>query len=428
MDAAAPMRGLSHPTMRFVPHWVAGGCAVVVGVGAAERAAGHSLGAPLAPFFAHWHPQAVLLAVPCALLLGAAIAVAPRLCGPSVTPLAFAAATFGIALALRLGLAAARGGPERWSAVFGTDAEAANEYLPALPALTLGLHAFLDRFAELAPSLPIHPSGHPPGMLVLLDLLGIQRAGAMAALTIAGGALAVPLTYTVGRSVLDERRARVAAALMLFAPSALLYGATSADALYATLALAAASCMLARGHLARVFGPAALAVASFFSFALLGAGAWALLVRRRAGPAFAAAGGVVGFYALLQALTGFDTIGTLQSASEAYRIGIANARPYWYWLLGSPVAFLVAMGLPLAWYALRALAARERTAVSLALVVAAAAVAGFTKAETERIWLFLVPLACVAAASALPSRRLAPVLALLACQALAVELLLGTIW
>ena len=67
-------------------------------------------------------------------------------------------------------------------------------------------------------------------------------------------------------------------------------------------------------------------------------------------------------------------------------------------------------------------------AVALAAVVVAASVLGFTKAETERIWLFLVPFACVAAAPVLRPRRLAPVLGALAAQALAVELLLFTVW
>jgi hypothetical protein len=61
-------------------------------------------------------------------------------------------------------------------------------------------------------------------------------------------------------------------------------------------------------------------------------------------------------------------------------------------------------------------------------VLLIAAVMGFTKAETERIWLFLVPLACVAAASVLPARHLRWLLALLAVQAFAVELLFFTIW
>src|SRR3954454_1646392 len=428
MEVATSTRALSPAVARFLPHAITSACAVVIGVGVVERGAGRSLGAPLAPFFAHWRPQAVLLALPCVLLMAAAVVYARRLRERPVSPVAFAAATYGLALALRLALAAARGGPERWSAVFGTDPEAAHEYLPALPALSVGLSTFLDRFAEVAPSLPTHPSGHPPGMLVLVEVLGIRTASGMAALTIGAGTLVVPLTYALARPLLDERGARTAALLTTFAPSALIYGATSADAVYATLAVGAAACLLARGRVSGLAGSVLLGVASFFSFALLGAGAWAALVVRRVWPALAAAAGVIAFYLVLYELTGFDPIGTLHSVAQAYRIGIANARPYWFWLFGSPVAFLVAMGVPLAWYALRALAAGERAAVALASVVIISAALGFTKAETERIWLFLVPLAGVAAATSLPARRLSLVLALLACQALAVELLLGTIW
>jgi hypothetical protein len=61
-------------------------------------------------------------------------------------------------------------------------------------------------------------------------------------------------------------------------------------------------------------------------------------------------------------------------------------------------------------------------------VIAIAAIGGFTKAETERIWLFLVPLACVAAAPAIERHRLTAITALLLAQALAVEVLFDTIW
>jgi hypothetical protein len=51
---------------------------------------------------------------------------------------------------------------------------------------------------------------------------------------------------------------------------------------------------------------------------------------------------------------------------------------------------------------------------------------GFTKAETERIWLFLAPFVCLAAASVpLPLR---PVLAALALQALVYEFVFDTVW
>lgn len=71
---------------------------------------------------------------------------------------------------------------------------------------------------------------------------------------------------------------------------------------------------------------------------------------------------------------------------------------------------------------------RSPVAVAIVTVVVVAAVAGFTKAETERIWLIFVPLACVAAASAIPPGRLRLVLATLVVPAFALQLLVGTVW
>ena len=84
--------------------------------------------------------------------------------------------------------------------------------------------------------------------------------------------------------------------------------------------------------------------------------------------------------------------------------------------------------MPLGWLLARAAARADTAAVALAAVVLASAALGFTKAETERIWLFLTPLAAVAAAEVLPPRALRPILAALAAQALAWQLLFNTVW
>ena len=291
--------------------------------------------------------------------------------------------------------------------------EAPNEYLPALGALHWGPRFFLDRFAETVPALPVHAAGHPPGMLLTLDALGISSPGGMAALCIGVGALERPARLSGRPPVARRAGARVSRRCCSRSRrAALIFGATSADAVYLTLGLLAAWPLTVRAW--RPLGAAMLAVASLFSWSLLAVGAWAAIVawRRegiRAALSLSALCGValLAFYAALYGLSGYDPIGTLRATEDVYRAGIASLRPYSYWVLGSPSAFLLVLGLPIPWYALRALADRQTVAVAIFAVLAFAAVMGFTKAETERIWLFFAPFVCLAAA-AVPVAAAAP--------------------
>jgi methylthioxylose transferase len=407
--------------------------AVTVAVG---LLAGRRLGVPRPPFVGGIAPHADPLLVAAIACFAVAVALAPRLLATRAS--AFALGLFLVTLVLRLALAAGGGGIAAWWKVFdpARSFEAPNEYLPALGALHWGPRFFLDRFAETVPALPVHVAGHPPGMLLVLDALGIGSPGGMAALCIGVGALGAPLGYLVARQVLHETAARRAALLLAFAPGALLFGATSADAVYLTLGLLAAWPLAARSWAARVTGAVVLAAASLFAWSLLAVGAWAALVALRRDGARAAillstlcAAALLAFYGALYAGTGFDPIATLRATGDVYRAGIASTRPYWYWLLGSPTAFLVVLGLPISWYALRGLATGRTVAVTIFAVLALAAALGFTKAETERIWLFLAPFVCIAAAADRGATApLRPLLAALALQALAWELVFDTVW
>ena len=418
-----------------LPHLATALGAAAVAAGPVALALDVELGVLRAPFYVQIAPVLTWWAAPAAAGLVLGLLAARRLLAPQLRPAAFAAASLALALGLRLALNVAREGPAGWYRVFGDAWEGQFEYLPALPALRLGTLTFLDRFAEFSASLPIHPSAHPPGMVLLLHALGIGSPRANATLVVVAGALTVPLTYVLGRELLGEPRARIAALFCAFAPSALLYGATSADALFATLGLAAAAALVARRPLLAAAGPALLFGATFFSYALSGAGAWAVLVvarvrglRRALVLALASGLALIGGYAALYALTGFDLIGTLEAANSAYVRGISSQRPYWYWLVGSPTAFFGALGLPLAWLALRAAGRAEPAGLALLAVIAVAVLLGFTKAENERIWLFLVGPACVAAASQVRERSVTAVLVALAAQAMLVQVLLDTRW
>ena len=157
--------------------------------------------------------------------------------------------------------------------------------------------------------------------------------------------------------------------------------------------------------------------------------AWAKDGRRRA-LSLAACGGVAlaAWHGLLALAYGWDPIAVLRATERLYRNSLARVRPYGFWVAGSPVAWLLTAGLPIAFGLVVAVARRRPAAVALAAVVVVAAACGFTKAETERIWLFLMPLAAVAAADVLPLGRLRPALAALALQALAWQLLFNTVW
>ena len=250
------------------------------------------------------------------------------------------------------------------------------------------------------------------------------------------GTAAVPLTYALARRLgIAEDRSRAAAMLIAFSPAALLYGVLSTDAMFATLGLIAACLLVGSGFISWAGGALALAVASFFSWALLAIGAFAAVVqlltrglRSALGMAIVAGLGLAGFYLALYAATGFDPFGSIRAAGDAYDLGISNARPYLFWLFGSPVAFAVALGVPTAWLGARALGCGNEAAIGLAAIVVVSVVIGLTKAETERIWLFMGPPAAVAAATLVPVRRMPAICALLVAQALVTQILLDTIW
>jgi methylthioxylose transferase len=183
-----------------------------------------------------------------------------------------------------------------------------------------------------------------------------------------------------------------------------------------------------------------LALATFCSWLLFAIPVWAALAAwQRAGLrtgwrdalriAAIAAAAVVALNGALALAYGYDPFSALHALGSAYGHGVARSRPYGYWLVGSPAAWAVMLGLPIAWCSLRALASRrDPAAIALWAIIVVAALLGVTKAETERIWLPFAPLACAAAAAAVPPSRLRPILGLLLFQGLAVELLFFTIW
>lgn len=400
--------------------------ALTVAVGLGVRPFGHTMGTALSPFVMAWLPRATawtLLALPVLVLV---VLVAHR--APPVL----------IALAAGLAVNVIPLGPDGYDVVFdlgpGGSFEAKNEYLPGLGALTYGAHVYLDRFAELVPSLPINVGGHPPGIVLAMDAFGITTAPRLAAVCIAAVAVTAPLTARLAAVAgLGAERARLAGVLAALSPSLLLFGMTSIDAVLAAIGTATAALLIAPRT--RILGVLAFAAITFFGWSLLAIGFFAAVVvglREGVRPALllAAACGAA-FLALngaLALLFGYDALGTLLATSKYYEKSLARIRPYAYWLFGSPVAWGLMMGPVVAGGWLVAARRGHAAAVALAAVILVAAVAGFTKAEVERIWLSFVPLACVGAAAVLPVARTRAIAATLVAQAVVVSLLFQTIW
>jgi hypothetical protein len=407
-------------------------------VGLLVERSGRVLGTATPPFVMGWLPQVDVWALAAVAALGALV-----VCGPALLELprwGYLTALTAAALTAGLTIGAARTGTHGWTAIFDTGPggsfEAKNEYLPGLPALSYGSRFFLDRFAELAPAVPVNVAGHPPGLLLFAHLTTLTTPTRFAALCIGAAAACAPLTYALGRGLgHDERVARTAGLLAAASPGLLVFGVTSADAVYAALGTSAAALLVRHSWTARGAGAVVLALAAFCSWALLAVGAFAALVawqregwRTAARLAVLSAVPFLVLNAWLAAAYGYDPIGTLRATEEVYRHSLAQIRPYWFWVLGSPVAWMACTGLALTGGWLVAARRRDPGALALVAVIVIAAVLAFTKAETERIWLPFVPLACAAAATAISTRRLRAILVALALQALVTQVLFDTVW
>ncbi len=423
--------------------WLAGLVAVAVVVWGTVLRAGDptALGVATPPFVMSFGVDLDPLAVVGVLAGIAAVPVAGLLVGRELRPWATVLGACALALVLGLAVNAMREGVAGWSSIFDTGTggsfEAKNEYLPGLGAFDYGTGFFLDRFAELTSSLPVNVAGHPPLLMLVLHWTGITTAGQMAALCIACFAALPAATYALA-SVLELERVAVrqAAVLCALSPVAILYGVTSADVTMAAAGAGASALLCARGRLPRALGVVAFLLCSLLSWALLAVGAFtAVAVLRRDGwrPALglAVACGIVllGGQGLLALTTGYDPIGALKEVEAYYRQSVASVRPYWYWVIGSSVAFALMLGPAIAGGAIAAIRrGAAPAALGLLVVVLVASLAGFTKAETERIWLPFVPWACVAAAAVLPPARIRLVAATLAAQAVVLGALYYTVW
>ncbi len=286
-----------------------------------------------------------------------------------------------------------------------------------------------------------HVRTHPPGMLLTLwgmDQVGLGGAAPAGLLMVAGGAASVPAALVAGREVMGAERARAAAPFLVLAPAAI-WIETSADALFAgvccwgvALVILATGREGRRSDLLALGGGLLLGAGLMLSYGLVLM--WVIpgiiaVSRRRWRPLLVALAGPVVVLAGFAA-AGFWWLDGYRASIDAHNVGIAETRPYGYFLVADLAAFAVALGPAVCagFAGLRDRRARLIVGAALA-AVALADLTGKSKGEVERIWLPFAPFVMLAACGLPQSDRARRGwLAGAAVFAAFVEMLVRTAW
>ncbi len=313
------------------------------------------------------------------------------------------------------------------------------EYLAAVP-LVRSPALFLHDFVAHISTYPLHVQGHPPGIVLILWLLaaaGLGGAVWASLLVVIAGASAGAAALIALRAVASESVARRAAPFVAVSPAAL-WIATSADAFYlGASAWAIAGFVLAasgtgRASDLRATGAGILvAITLFLSYGLalllaplvLGS---AIVLRRVRPLVIAGLAGAAVFAGF--AAAGFWWPAGLAATVDRYHAGIAESRPYSYFVVSNLAAFGLALGPATAAAVTRLRASRVALLAAAGLTAALLAdVSGLSKGEVERIWLPFGVWVLTACAF-LPSRRAHLWLGLQVATTIALQIVVKTPW
>jgi hypothetical protein len=242
-------------------------------------------------------------------------------------------------------------------------------------------------------------------VFVWLDRIGLSGgawAGVVCILVGALTAVAVPVTVSLlGKPSV----ARASLPFIALFPGAVWMG-VSADGFFAGVTATGIALLAVRTRLSAVLGGLLLGFGAFLSYGLALLSLIALVAIFASPVARKSARGLSSNFVLLAvavtaalavvaafALAGFWWFDGYHLVVERYYQGIANDRPYWYWVwanlacLTLVIGPAVASGIPRGW--------RFPLVAAALLVILLADVSGLSKSEVERIWLpfaiWLVP-------------------------------------
>ncbi|WNG82813.1 hypothetical protein C6A86_003705 [Mycobacterium sp. ITM-2016-00316] len=405
--------------------------------------------ADTAPIFGWWNAHVGWGTVPALLIAAAVVRWGPTVAG-AVRWRSLVGLTWATSFLWAFSLAMIDG----WERGFAGRLAARHEYLRQVPTVTdipEALRTFSSRILDFQPDSWItHVSGHPPGALltfVWLDRIGLGGGAWAGLLCVLVGSSAAAAIIIAIRAVADEATARRAAPFVAVAPTAI-WIAVSADGYFAGVAAWGIALLALAVHGSTRWSIPTAAGAGL----LLG---WGIFLNYGLGliavPAVAVLLTAPGWRAALRSLlpaviTALAVVAVFYSAGfwwfdgyllvqERYWQGIANDRPFQYWVWANLASTVCAIGLGSVAglgrvFDIKALRAHSGVHILLTgafLSIVLADLSMLSKAETERIWLpFTVWL--TAAAALLPPRSHRWWLALNVIGALALNHLILTNW
>jgi hypothetical protein len=419
----------------------------------------------LPPTRTRW--QSVLLALPAVAFAGWA-GVVKRLIARSFPEALALPAAFVFVFAINVTTAMMDGSPK---AIWKPFDWPGSEYFSDVPAVR-GVGQFLHGYVQNLYHYSIHTRTHPPGAVLILYFVaralgpGIAVA-AWSAVFIT--ATAVAPFYLLVRRLAGRQTASIALALYAAAPSLVLFGATSMDGVFLA-AMLWSTYFLHRAIVQPGMGNSiavgmVLAASLMLSYVTVCVGVMMFLYAiLELAPNRKQLGAVAGSFAvcaivivlclaILYGVTGFNYLACFRASRfydhYAMRTSHLSFPRYLDISFSNLIAFLIGVGFPVVvlWWKQTVRSVLGRTPADRFNLAGVASVlifsfAGLFTHETERIWLFFVPVGLLAAASwigraggegfalrgSLERRLLEWTMALTFMQTWLMQLLLFTIW
>jgi hypothetical protein len=411
----------------------------------------------LPPTRTHW--QSLFLALPAVAIAGWATVVRRLMARPFPEALALLSA-FVFVFAINVTTAMMDGSPK---AIWKPFDWPGSEYFSDVPAVR-GVGQFLRGYVQNLYHYSIHTRTHPPGAVLVLYFVGRALGPGIAAAAWSAvfiTATAVAPFYLLARRLAGRQIASIALALYAAAPSLVLFGATSMDGVYLAAMLwlmyflhrAIIQPGMGNSIVAGIVLAASLMLSyvavcvggMMFLYAILELAAGRRQIGRVAGSFAVCAMVIVLCLAMLYGLTGFNYLACFRASRHydhyAMRTFTISFSRYLDISFSNLIAFLIGVGLPVVvlWWKQTFLSVMGPTPADRFNLAGVASVlifsfAGLFTHETERVWLFFVPVGILAAASwigragGMERRLLEWTMTLTFLQTWLMQLLLFTIW